>query len=156
MRITDLNKVWQLSRRERGLLFQSVLLLPALHAALLILGYSRLRGVMERLLPLRAIDNSPSETENIKRAREIARIVSVAARHGFYKATCLRRSLLVWWFLRGQGIQSQIRFGVRKINLQMEAHAWVAYQGTILNDSEHICEAYQPLEEVYPPTKLGL
>jgi hypothetical protein len=154
--MTSLNKVGQLSRRERRLLIHSVLLLPIIHVALLVLGYSRLRGVMEKLLPLKPIEMHPCEAENIQRARDIARIVSIAARHGLYKATCLRRSLLAWWFLRGQGIQSRICFGVRKMDRQLEAHAWVEYQGIVINDSERVREAYQTLEETFPPTKLGL
>lgn len=154
--MTSLNKARQLSQWERRLLFQSVLLLPVIHLALLVLGYSRLQGAMERLLPLKSVDRSPSETENIQQAQEIARIVSIAARHGLYKATCLRRSLLVWWFLRGLGIQSRICFGVRKMDHQLEAHAWVEYQGVIVNDSERVREAYQTLEETFPPTKMGL
>lgn len=156
MQMTSLNKVRQLSRWERRLLIQSLLLLPMIHAALLTLGYSRLRGVMERLLPLKFIDRPASETENLQRARDVARIVSIAARRGLYKATCLRRSLLVWWFLRRRGIQSCICFGVRKMNQQLEAHAWVEYQGIVVNDSEQVREAYQILEETFPPTKLGL
>lgn len=156
MRMSSLNKVGQLSWWERRLLFQSLLLLPLIHVALLVLGYFYLRGMMEKLLPLKSIDISSSEMENIKRARDIARIVSIAARHGIYKATCLRRSLLVWWFLRGQGIQSHICFGVRKMDRQLEAHAWVEYQGVVVNDSERVREAFQTLEETFPPTRLGL
>ena len=156
MQMTSLNKIGQLSRRERRLLLQSVLLLPLIHVALLVLGYSRLRGAMERLLPLKSIDISSSEMENRKRAHDIARIVSIAAGHGLYKATCLRRSLLVWWFLRGQGIQSRICFGVRKMDRQLEAHAWVEHQGVVVNDSERVREAFQTLEETFPPTRLGL
>lgn len=153
---TRLDKVRRLSRDERGLLYRSFLLLPVIHIALLTLGYSRLRGVVEKLFPLKSIVTSPSEVENIQQARDIARIVSIAARHGLYKATCLRRSLLVWWLLRGEGIQSYIRFGVRKHDGQLEAHAWVEYNGIIVNDLTNIREDYQALHDNLPPTQWGL
>jgi len=156
MLMTNLNKLGGLSRNDRRLLFQSVLLLPVIHFGLLLLGYYRLRGVMEKMIPLKPIDAPVSETEILGRAREIARIVSIAAQHGLYRATCLRRSLLVWWFLRRAGIQGKICFGVRMFNGKLEAHAWVEYNGTVVNDSANIHENYQALNDALPSTKLGL
>ena len=156
MLMTNLNKVGGLSRDARRYLFQSVLLLPVIHFALLLLGYFRLRGAMEKLISLKPIDTPVSETEILGRAREIARIVSIAAQHGLYKATCLRRSLLVWWFLRREDIQSEVCFGVRMIDHQLEAHAWVEYRGVVVNDSVDVHKYYQTLNDVFPPTKLGL
>lgn len=156
MLMTNLNKVRQLSRKDRRLLLQSVLLLPVIHFALLLLGYHRLRGVMEKLIPLQSIDAPVSEMEIIQRAQEIARIVSTAAQHGLYKANCLRRSLLAWWFLRRQGIRSNICFGVRMNDQHLEAHAWVERNGIVLNDSGDVHKYYRLLNNVLPSTKLGL
>src|SRR5687768_13770460 len=118
MLLTNLNKLTQLSGNDRSLLFQSVLLLPVIHLALILFGYYRLRWAMEKLIPLKSSDALVSEAEILGRAREVSRIVSIAAEYGLYKATCLRRSVLVWWFLRREGIQSQICFGVRMIGRQ--------------------------------------
>src|SRR5689334_3356748 len=120
--MTNLRKLGRLSRNERSLLFQAVLLLPLIHFGLLLLGYSHLRGVMEKLVPLKPIRLPHTEGEIFNRARETARIVSIGAQHGFYKGTCLRRSLLTWWFLRRAGIQSEICFGVRMFERELEAH----------------------------------
>jgi len=156
MLMTNLNKIGGLSRKDRRLLFQSVLLLPVIHIALLLLGYYRLRGVMEKWIPLKPIGTPVSETQILQRAHEIARIVSIAAQHGLYKGTCLRRSLLVWWFLRRARIQSEICFGVRMFKGELEAHAWVEYNGTIVNDSANVHEHYQALHDVLPSTHSGL
>jgi hypothetical protein len=155
MQMSKLNKVGQLPPGDRWLLFQAVLLLPVVHIALLLLGYSRLRRVLEKLAPLRASQESVSEARR-QSAREIARIVSIAAQHGFYKATCLRRSLLVWWLLRRQGIESQLDFGVRMVDGKLEAHAWVEYNGMVVNDSENVRQDFQTLYRGFPPTRQGL
>jgi hypothetical protein len=42
------------------------------------------------------------------------------------------------------------------VEQQLEAPAWVEFQGIVVNDSERIREAFQTLEETFPPTKLGL
>lgn len=154
--IANLNKVRELSRKERGLLFQSVLLLPVIHAALLLLGFVRLQRLMETLTPLKPLPRTLSEAETLPRAREITRIVSIAAGHGLYRATCLRRSMLVWWFLRREGIPSHICFGVRMTDRTLEAHAWVEWDGIVLNDSITVHEQYKALQDVLPATTLGL
>jgi hypothetical protein len=154
--MTDLNKLGGLSRDDRILLFQSFLLLPVIHFALLLLGYYRLRRVMEKLIPLKPMHTPASETEALQRAREIARMVTIAAQHGLYRGTCLRRSLLVWWFLRREDIQSEVCFGVQMIDHQLEAHAWVEYRGVVVNDLVDIHKYYKTLNDVFPSTKLGL
>jgi hypothetical protein len=154
--MSNLAKLRQLSQKEQGLLFQSVLLLPVIHAGLLFFGFYRLQRAMERLSPLQPTDTPASETGTLEGAREIARIVSIAAEHGMYKATCLRRSLLVWWFLRREGIPSRICFGVRTVHGKLEAHAWVEYHGIVVNDSGSVHENFQALREGFPSTQFGL
>jgi hypothetical protein len=156
MQMSNLDKLRQLSRREQGLLFQSALLLPVVHAGLLSLGFHRLRRVMEWLSPLQRMDTPASDTEILERAREMARIVSIAAEHGVYKASCLRRSLLVWWLLRRAGIPGQVCFGVRTVLGKLEAHAWVEYHGIVVNDSGSVHENFQALREGFPSTQFGL
>ena len=156
MLMSHLIKVRQLSPPDRWLLLQSVVLLPVIHLALLLIGYARLREVMEKLAPVRTASRVVFEVANLPHAREIARIVSIAAQHGPYKASCLRKSLLVWWFLRREGIHSQICFGVRMVHGQIEAHAWVEHYGSVINDLETVRQDYQTLYRGLPPTGQGL
>ena len=156
MLTSKLNKFRQLSRPQRWLLIQATLLLPLVHAGLLLLGYARLRRMMERLAPLKSTDPSAGEVARVRRAREIARIVSIAAQHGFYRATCLRRSLLTWWFLRRDGLESKICFGVRLLQHGFEAHAWLEYNRTVINDSAKVHDHYRVLHDVPLPTRAGL
>lgn len=151
-----LNKLKLLSQKERNLFLKSVLLLPVIHVALLLLGYHRLRGVMDNLIPLKPIDKPFSETEILQRGQKITRMVSFAAQHGFNEASCLRRSLLVWGYLLREGIQSDICFGVRMSNRKLEAHAWIEYNRVIVNDSVDVHERFRTLDEVLPPTFSGL
>ena len=156
MLMTNLNKFRRLSRSDRRLYLQSVLLLPVIHCALTGLGYARLRALMERWIPLKSTARPVSESEAYQRASDITRIVSVAAQHGFYRASCLRKSLLTWGFLRRDGITSALCFGVRMSDRRLEAHAWLEYNGMVLNDSANIHEQYQALDEALPGIKLGL
>lgn len=154
--MSSLNKFGQLSRRNRRLLFNAILLLPIIHINLYFLGYYRLRGIIEILIPLKRIDTNYSEAEILQQARDIAWIVTIAAQRGLYKATCLRKSILIWWFLRKENIPSDICFGVRMVNRKLDAHAWVECNGIVVNDSPSVVEKFDAMSDVFPPTKSGL
>ncbi len=156
MRLNSLSKVHRLLPGDRQLLYRSLLLLPVIHVALRVLGYSRLRIALEKLIPLGKNQASFSELNILQEAQRISWIVYVAAEHSLYKATCLRKSLLVWWLLREEGIQSQVCFGVRLLGHSLEAHAWVEYHGTVLNDAQDIRVQYRPLSGTLPATEPGL
>lgn len=155
MLAANLNKFNRLSREERRLFVQAILLLPVIHLGLIVLGYSRLRKGLERLTPLKPIRSEP-EPETLGRGQMIARLVAVAAGHGFYKASCLRKSLLVWWLLRRAGIPGKVCFGVRLVAQKLEAHAWVEYHGIVLNDSATVRQNFKTLHVSLPHTTFGL
>ena len=56
-----------------------------------------------------------------------------------FKSTCLRRSLVLYHFLRRAGVNVQICFGVRykgelqkeEFSRELEGHAWLLYKGEI-------------------------
>jgi transglutaminase superfamily protein len=153
MLTSRLAKARQLSSGDRRLLYRSLLLLPAIHVVLFVLGYTRLRTALERMVPP---GKDVSELDPVDEAQRVAQIVSMAAGHGIYKATCLRRSLLLWWFLREEGIHSEICFGVRLVDQQLQAHAWVEIQEIVVNDSPEIRLWFQPLHSVLPTSEMRL
>lgn len=74
--------------------------------------------------------------------RRIAWLVEQAARHCPWPATCLRRSLLLWAFLLRSGVASELRLGFRKPGGVFEAHAWVEWNGSPLNDAPDVRSRY--------------
>jgi hypothetical protein len=56
-------------------------------------------------------------------------LVSIAARIHLYPMSCLRQSLVLQRLLAGQGIPSDLRFGVQKDAEGVAAHAWLEYKG---------------------------
>jgi hypothetical protein len=154
--VKRLKKLWRLSHLERGLLLQAILLLPLFHLALRLLGYARLRGALASMTPICAGSRPLSSTQRVRRVKQITRIVTIASQRGLYKATCLRRSLLTWWLLRGEGIASDICLGVRTPGGILEAHAWVEYEGIVLNDRPDVRQKFQVLQDTLPSTSVGL
>lgn len=73
-------------------------------------------------------------------------MVELSSREGLREGNCLERSLALWWLLRRRGLSGQLRIGVRKREGKFEAHAWVEFEETVLNDSEEVHRHYQPFQ----------
>jgi hypothetical protein len=65
----------------------------------------------------------------------MAGIQEAVSRHLTWHASCLERSLVLWWQLNRRGIAAEMRIGARKEAGRFEAHAWVEVGNVVLNDS---------------------
>jgi hypothetical protein len=147
------HKFQRLSWRERWLLIQALLLLPITALALRWLGLRRWQSVLARIRPLKRIPAGGEMGVLVEQAHATTRMVKAAARHGFYRASCLQQSLALWWLLRRQGIASDLRIGVRKEASQFEAHAWVELWGLVLNESGHVRQRFSPFNRAIVPVE---
>ena len=76
--------------------------------------------------------------------QEIGRRVAViawTAHHHPCRPKCLHRSLILYFWLRRQGIFAQLEVGWGD-NI---GHAWVSYAGQVLNDSSDVTNLTPPL-----------
>lgn len=142
-----ISKFLALRWAERWLFVRAIFLLPLTAAALRLLGFRRVSAVLARLSPAVGAAAQPDEAESVSRARATARMVGLAARHGFFNATCLPRAMILWWSLRRQGIASDLRIGIRKEVGEVQAHAWVEYGGVPLDDEQNIRRHYVAFEQ---------
>jgi hypothetical protein len=140
-----------LASGERRLLQRLALLLPLIGAALRLLGYHRTRALLARLArpAQRPMPADPAGAA-ADTAQRLARLVSIAANHGPYRATCLRQSLALWWLLRRRGIPAELRIGVRKEQGELQAHAWVEHAGRALNDAQGVTKTYAAFQPSAP------
>ena len=135
-----LAKLCALSRDERRLLLQAALLLPVCWIALRALGLRRLQAWIDRLPAIR-------QTQSLRVAPSaIGALVNIAGRYAPGPSTCLTRSLLLRWLLRGRGICSELRIGVRLQQGEFQAHAWVEHQGRPINEAEDIGLRFSPID----------
>jgi hypothetical protein len=148
---------WQRYRRlvpeDRQILIRAMVLLPCTEAGLRLFGFRRWQLLMAKWH--RGVGNSASTTsDKLPRARRTADIVFAASRQGFIKGNCLSQSLVLWHLLRGAGASPDLRIGVRRSAGHIEAHAWVEFQGVILNDSEDVYQRYSLFEGDVTATKI--
>lgn len=90
--------------------------------------------------PTRSIGADPAVT-----IRDGWAMVDTAARNHLYPMTCLRKSLALQRLLVRQNIHTELRFGVRKESNQLQAHAWLEYQGQPIGQSEKLTQEYAVL-----------
>jgi hypothetical protein len=147
-------RLGQLTWPERWLLLQALGLLPLTALALRLFGYRRLAAALARWSgPPRS--TVWGEAEALARAGSTARLVQAAARYGLYPATCLPRALVLWWLLRRQGINGELRLGVRTGPDGLEAHVWVEYAGLVLNDRADVQAQFATFSRSITPRKVS-
>lgn len=141
----------QLAWRDRLLVMQAALAIPLVAIGLRVLGFRQLQkclaGRRSRVLPVPTADVS----ERQARARTVARIVLAVGSTWPFRVACLSRSVTLWWLLRRQGIDSQLRIGVRKQAQGIEAHAWVELEGVVVSETGDLWREYSPFDQAVPP-----
>lgn len=145
-------KLKALSLLEWQVLLGALIMLPVVALSLKIIGYNRTITLLNRTIAVAPVPvHAPAD--QIKRARLLARMVSIAANHGPYHANCLKQSLVLYWILARRRIPAEIRFGVQKdVTQDLHAHAWVEHAGINLSDNEVIQQQIAPFH-IPPDTR---
>ena len=141
----ELAKLRVLTGAERRLLIVACAAMPLVASGLSLFGFRRLHAVMARW-PRPRSSRLATDSLRSARARSTAKIVAIAALRGPVRASCLRRSLLVWWLLRREGIEAVLRVGVNREGGTLHAHAWVEYEGRPLNDADDVALRFPAFE----------
>jgi hypothetical protein len=174
MNSKHLRAFFSLPRGERRLLLLAIIGLPATAVLLRLVGFNRCYAGLRRLVrPKAGIERPP----NMLRAYRIARLVRLANGRLPPAANCLQRSLVLWTLLRRHGVESDLRIGVRKERLpfappaanaglqnllrlqpdtHFEAHAWVEWQGVVLNDTPTVRQRYAAFDRPILPGRVRL
>ena len=117
-----------------------------------LLKFMSLPRVMKMLAPRRLKACQHLDMEKSK--DKIVKFTDYILKHNFWtnKNTCLRRSLVLYHFLRKLGINVHICFGVsyneklsdREAKKKLEGHAWLLYHGDIfLERNAEITKTYK-------------
>lgn len=124
---------------QQLLLLLALMLLPLIYASLQFWGFKVTRQWLARL-PHRQYQT----IVHPQQIRATVLVLKTAARYYQPWANCLKQSLVLWLLLRLQGIESSLQIGTKTENKQFTAHAWVVWQGHILNDAAEVSQTYLP------------
>lgn len=105
------------------------------------LGFRRTISLLGRISLLPA-QKSPA-TASVTGWSE--RINRVAGRP--YGATCLDRSVFLWWLMCQRGLDGQLRIGVAFDGDRLDGHAWVEIDGVVVNDDPQIVQQFAVFDE---------
>jgi len=142
-----------LTAEARGIFLRAAVLLPVISASLRMRGFRVTQEFLLRFLPLdpRTAQSEPGCVPgDQERTQLTARMVNAAVRHAWPAATCLEKSLALWWLLRRRRIACEVRIGARKIGVKFEAHAWVEREGVALNEPQQEHRHYATFDPAFP------
>jgi hypothetical protein len=132
----------KLSRAEWGLFLQAWVLLLVVDWALRLLPFRRVQSLF--------VSRRAAHSHNINDPEAMIHFVAAqvdrATRNHLYPMRCLRRSLAIQSLLARRGISTELHFGVRKEEGQLNAHAWLEYEGQIVVEPVIISERFIPLD----------
>lgn len=144
--LTQKGRTWRnLSPQERSLLMPALALLPLVTLVLKLGGLKRTQAILTSLSPS-AI--SPPSDAQIAQIITTVRMVKIAVRYNAPWTTCLKKSLVLWYLLRRQGIAANLQIGVRLEQGQFQAHAWVEYQGLVVGDRADVRQQYTAFDNL--------
>jgi hypothetical protein len=143
-----------LNAEGRGIFLRAAVLLPTISASLRIRGFRSTQEFLLRFLPLDHQASQEGDMACVQRDQDgtqlTARMVNAAVRHAWPAATCLEKSLALWWLLRRRRIACEFRIGARKIGGKFEAHAWVECDGLALNEPLQEHRHYATFDAAFP------
>ena len=135
-----------LSKSDRALVIRAMFLLPIVAASLKTVGLRRTQSWLTRnsLGPM-ALPTEQTRA-NVQRA---AQMVAMACRRHALCSSCLPRTVVLWTLLQRRGIGADVRIGVRyNTQDQFESHAWLEWNGEVLNDAADVARQYLPFNSL--------
>jgi len=130
---------------SRRIFWRAVILLPMVRASLRLRGYKQTYTSLQKKLD----PDVGLKSGSGKEVQKTSRMVRAAFRYSPAKFTCLEQSLTLWYLLRKQGIATQLRIGVRKMDGNFEAHAWVEHEGVALEQPGEIHQHYAAFDREF-------
>jgi Transglutaminase-like superfamily len=132
-----------LTGEERSLLLQAIIFLPLVAFSLQLWGMQRTQQALTRLS-----NSAISLTSDVRliQIQKTSRLVEIAANYIPVWGNCLKKSLVLWFLLRRQGIVSELLIGARRLEGEFQAHAWIEYQGIVINDTPNVRQSFAIFE----------
>jgi hypothetical protein len=135
-----------LTARERGIFLRAFIFLPLVTTSLKTVGFRRTQAWLTRKTSGAVATPEERTRADVSRTTDLVR---AARKWQIVHSTCLAYSLVLWRLLRRHGVESDVRIGVRRgISGEVEAHAWIEWNGEVLNDRTDVATHYIPFSGV--------
>jgi hypothetical protein len=133
-----------LSKSDRAVVINAMFLLPVVATSLKTVGLRRTQSWLTRNFLGPMVPTIEQTRASVRRA---AQMMAVACRVQPLRSSCLPRTVVLWSLLRRRGIGADVRIGVRcDSNGEFRAHAWIEWNGEVLNDAADVGRHYLPFD----------
>ncbi|MBV6623084.1 MAG: lasso peptide biosynthesis B2 protein [Rivularia sp. (in: Bacteria)] len=141
--IIQKTRTWRkFSLYQRYLFLQALILLPLIHLSLNFWGFKRTYSILGNT-------GNIGNGENLISSQILTTVSMVKTAAKYYKwATCLRKSLALWFLLRRQGIVTELQIGTRFEKEEFQAHAWIEYQGYAVGEPSGVKQYFTSFENL--------
>jgi hypothetical protein len=140
----------RLAPQDRNLFLKTYILLTLVRLGLLLRSFNRLCKLLERFSGF----NPSSASDHPLLIRRIAWAVDASCKLMPGSVKCLARAMTMKTLLDLHHCPSKLMIGVDKNNVnQLEAHAWVEYEGHVVMGQLHDLSRFKPLPSL--PQFLG-
>lgn len=93
-------------------------------------GVRRTQRLLQRAVPLRT--PKPASDAEADLGQVALAVDRAGARVCRWSGRCLRRSLVLWAWLRLHGVDAEVHFGVRREGKALTGHAWLTCGGDLI------------------------
>jgi len=132
-----LRQFYRMPRPDRGLLLLIAIMVPVIEIGLRVAGFKRICSCLRHVAKTtRLTENSAAEIERHRR------LLFLFHQQLPFAGGCLARALTLWCLLQRKGIDTDLRFGLRRDDGALAAHAWVEHQGQPLTIDRQVHERY--------------
>jgi transglutaminase superfamily protein len=135
-------RFWRLTPEDRGLVLQSAVLLTLTRIGLRAMDFHRCKEMIDEFSSSGSRSPRIETSTQLERGKKIVAAMSAVERNSSWCPNCLERSLALWWFLRLNQIDGELHIGGRKTESRFEAHAWVEWNGHVVNDNSDVHQHY--------------
>ena len=109
-----------------------------------IFGYKKTRKIIDKIIS--SINNN--KNINKKFIENESKIIGHAVGNSLFNSACLEKSLFTYLILGIYGIKTELKFGVNNSTDDFSAHAWVEYNGMIVNDLPEVIGRISPFKNI--------
>ena len=135
-----LGKWRRLSRDERRTFMLALVMVPAMHVIVRVIGFNQLQQRIANTAP----PAGHADNDTTRWLRTCVVSINRVKRFSILRGNCLSQSFALIWLLRRRGIDPTLRLGARVTGPKFDAHAWVEYDGRVLNDTQDVHTRFTP------------
>ena len=132
----------KLSNEDRGLVLRGMVLLPLTMLGLRTMSFRRCKELIEQFSSVAFFSRRVEADRQMEVRKKIVSAMNAVERNSPWRPNCLERSLTLWWLFRLNAMDGELHIGGRKSQGRFEAHAWVEWDGQVLNDTMDVHKHY--------------